>query len=237
MLVISGLGAKLLEIGAVQQFEEGRAEHRLALPTELDFPRLTQPLDRPVEGDDRHEPECCLPTPRASLVIRAVFCHTGTPRSLCGRQAASPPPNRAPDYNRDPDGALLERTIDIRWRDLDPLGHVNNAVYATYLEEARDRWLMQTLEGITPITDFALVRVAIDYKSEIVFDDLTVTSTCRPVRIGNSSVTTAETVTKPGGAIAASAEAVIVVRDVEAGRSRPLRPDERTALEKQIEAS
>ena len=46
----------------------------------------------------------------------------------------------------------------------DALGHVNNAVYATYFEEARDRWLMQALAGITPITDFALARVAIDYK-------------------------------------------------------------------------
>ena len=132
---------------------------------------------------------------------------------------------------------MFERTIDIRWRDLDPLGHVNNAVYATYLEEARDRWLMQALEGITPITDFALVRVAIDYKSEIVFGDLTVTSACRPRKIGNSSVTTTETVTKRDGGVAASAEAVIVVRDVETGRSRPLRDDERGALEQQLEAS
>ena len=129
---------------------------------------------------------------------------------------------------------MFERTIDIRWRDLDALGHVNNAVYATYLEEARDRWLMQALEGITPITDFALARVAIDYKSEIVFDDRTVTATCDVLRIGNSSITTVETVTKSDGILAASAEAVVVARDVEARRSRPLRPDERAALEQQL---
>ena len=129
---------------------------------------------------------------------------------------------------------MFERTIDIRWRDLDALGHVNNAVYATYFEEARDRWLMQALAGITPITDFALARVAIDYKSEIVFDDLTVTASCQLLRIGNSSFTTIETVTKSDGIVAAIAEAVMVARDVEAGRSRPLRPDERVALELQL---
>ena len=32
-------------------------------------------------------------------------------------------------------------TFDIRWRDLDALGHVNNAVYFTYLEQARIRYL------------------------------------------------------------------------------------------------
>ncbi|MGI9659687.1 MAG: acyl-CoA thioesterase [Gaiellaceae bacterium] len=129
---------------------------------------------------------------------------------------------------------MFERTIDIRWRDLDALGHVNNAVYATYLEEARDRLLMQALEGITPITDFALARVAIDYKSEIVFDDRAVTATCAVLRIGNSSITTSETVTKSDGVLAASAEAVMVARDVAAKRSRPLRPDERAALEQQL---
>jgi acyl-CoA thioester hydrolase len=130
---------------------------------------------------------------------------------------------------------VFERTIDIRWRDLDALGHVNNAVYATYVEEARDRWLMQALEGITPITEFALVRVAIDYKSEIVFGDGTVTSTCRVSRIGNSSITTVESVVKPDGTVAASGEAVMVARDVASGRSRPLRPDERAALEQHLE--
>ena len=126
---------------------------------------------------------------------------------------------------------MFERTIDIRWRDLDALGHVNNAVYATYLEEARDRWLMETLEGITPITEFVLARVAIDYKREIVFDDRTVRASCRPLRIGNSSVTTAETITKADGTVAASAEAVMVARDVAAGRSRALNAAERAAIE------
>ena len=159
------------------------------------------------------------------------------PKALCAYVSAMSASNARTRVRSRPGEPVFERTIDIRWRDLDALGHVNNAVYATYLEEARNRWLLQTLEGIAKITEFALVRVAIDYKSEIVFDDLTVTASCAPLRIGNSSITTAETVTKRDGVIAASAEAVIVVRDVEAGRSRPLRPDERAALEQQLDAS
>tara|TARA_B100000686_G_scaffold341754_1_gene419646 strand:+ start:491 stop:886 length:396 start_codon:yes stop_codon:yes gene_type:complete len=129
---------------------------------------------------------------------------------------------------------VFKRKIDIRWRDLDALGHVNNAVYATYLEEARDRWLMQTLEGITPITEFVLAHVSINYKSEILFNDLSVTVTCHPLRIGNSSVTTSEIITKSDGTLAANAEAVMVARDIETGRSRPLNFNEQSALKNQL---
>ena len=41
--------------------------------------------------------------------------------------------------------AAFEKRIEIRWRDLDAYGHVNNAVYLNYLEEARDEWLNRTL--------------------------------------------------------------------------------------------
>src|SRR3982751_3811505 len=36
---------------------------------------------------------------------------------------------------------MHEKRIEIRWRDVDAYGHVNNAVYLTYLEEVRDEWL------------------------------------------------------------------------------------------------
>src|SRR4029079_15408617 len=35
-------------------------------------------------------------------------------------------------------GNVHEKQIEIRWRDQDAYGHVNNAVYLTYLEEVRD---------------------------------------------------------------------------------------------------
>ena len=32
--------------------------------------------------------------------------------------------------------------VEVRFRDLDALGHVNNAVYLTYLESARMAWYL-----------------------------------------------------------------------------------------------
>ena len=50
---------------------------------------------------------------------------------------------------------MIELPMRIRWRDVDSYGHVNNAVYLTYLEEARDRWVEATLPG----TNFVIVRM------------------------------------------------------------------------------
>ena len=51
------------------------------------------------------------------------------------------------------------------------------------------------------------------------------------VRVGTSSLTLREAVRKLDGTLAAEAEAVIVARDRETGRSRPLTDTERAALE------
>ena len=48
----------------------------------------------------------------------------------------------------------------VRFRDCDALGHVNNAVYSTYLEEAR----MDILGGLR---EFILARVEIDFRAEL----------------------------------------------------------------------
>jgi len=41
------------------------------------------------------------------------------------------------------DGFRLVVPVTVRFRDCDALGHVNNAVYFTYLEEARFRWFRE----------------------------------------------------------------------------------------------
>ena len=42
-------------------------------------------------------------------------------------------------------GTVFERPVDVRWRDVDALGHVNHAVFLTYLEEARDAFYICAL--------------------------------------------------------------------------------------------
>jgi acyl-CoA thioester hydrolase len=131
---------------------------------------------------------------------------------------------------------MHEKAIEIRWRDMDAFRHVNNAVYLTYLEEARDEWLGNVLGAMESIWDFVLARVAIDFRREIYQYDDYVVVTCRLDRIGRSSVRTREEVRKPDGQLAAEAEAVLVARDLGEGHSRPLTPAERHAFEHELAA-
>ena len=129
---------------------------------------------------------------------------------------------------------MLEKRIEIRWRDVDAYGHVNNAVYLNYLEEARDAWVQEVLGAASGSTwDFVLVRVAIDFKAELTQDDGAVFVTCELERIGRSSVATREEVRKLDGTISAASTSVVVPRDPRTGRSRPLTDAERAALEAQ----
>jgi acyl-CoA thioester hydrolase len=123
-----------------------------------------------------------------------------------------------------------EKRIEIRWRDLDALRHVNNAVYATYLEEARDEWFVRALGPGGKFWDYVLARVAIDFRRELTQDDDAVVIRTRLVRIGTSSLTFREEISSLEGWVAAEAESVVVARDRDTGLSRPLTDVERAAL-------
>jgi acyl-CoA thioester hydrolase len=132
---------------------------------------------------------------------------------------------------------MLERRIEIRWRDLDAYGHVNNAVYLNYLEEARDAWVHEVLGKVTDTWDFVLARVAVDFKSELTQEDAAVLVRCSLDSFGRSSVRTREEIVKSDGTLSAVAESVIVPRDPKAGSSRPLTDEERSALERELDGS
>jgi acyl-CoA thioester hydrolase len=123
--------------------------------------------------------------------------------------------------------------IVIRWRDIDAYGHVNNAVYLNYLEEARDR-LVEELFGDAMAWDFVLAHVGIDFRNELVLADAEVVVRCGIASVGRSSIRTREEIRKLDGTLAAEAESVIVPRDREKNRSRPLTEAEREVLAVQI---
>jgi acyl-CoA thioester hydrolase len=129
-----------------------------------------------------------------------------------------------------------EKQVEIRWRDVDAYMHVNNAVYATYLEECRDEWLTGVLGGKGE-WDFVLARVAIDFRRELRLEDEAVVVSCSLERIGNSSVVLREQIRTRDGELAAESEAVLVARDRELGRSRPLTEAELAAFERELSAS
>jgi acyl-CoA thioester hydrolase len=112
--------------------------------------------------------------------------------------------------------------------------HVNNAVYATYLEECRDEWVERALGGAGDSWDLVLARVAIDFRRELRLEDEEVVVSCALERIGNSSLTLREQIRTREGELAAEAEAVLVARDRERGRSRPLTEAERSAFERSL---
>ena len=125
--------------------------------------------------------------------------------------------------------------IPIRWRDVDAYGHVNNAVFLNYLEEARDR-LVGSLFGDRS-WDFVVARVAIDFRTELNQDDREAVVSSWVTGFGNSSVRTAERVVKADGTLSAEAESVLVPRDPATGRSRPLSDEEKGILKAAIAAA
>ena len=128
---------------------------------------------------------------------------------------------------------MYEKEIEIRWRDMDAYGHVNNGVYLSYLEEARDEWLEQALGSAGSGWDYVLARVAIDFVKELRQEDDRVVVRCSLERLGTSSLHLREEILTRDR-LAARAEAVLVAYDRQAGCSRPLTAAERQTLEQEL---
>ena len=124
---------------------------------------------------------------------------------------------------------MHEKEIEIRWRDLDPYGHVNHAVFLTYLEEVRDEWLIGAVGD--DALGYVVARVEIDYRRELTQADDCVIARIRLDSLGTSSVRTVEELAIRHGEVAAEAKAVLVACD-EQRNPRPLTDDERTVLER-----
>jgi acyl-CoA thioester hydrolase len=122
----------------------------------------------------------------------------------------------------------VEVPVTVRWRDFDALGHVNNAVFLTFLETGRDRFF-HSLVGDT-FLDLVLVRLEIDFKAEIPMGAEEVLVTCRATDIGRTSMRTSEQILLPGGDLAAQSQTVIVARDATTRSSRPWTDEERAVL-------
>ena len=119
--------------------------------------------------------------------------------------------------------------VPVRFSDADAMGHVNNATFLTYLEDARIRFLGELVPDVMK-AGLIMARSECDYLRPIRLSR-------RPVRvaiwvesISTSSFRLGYTIEQEGQ-VAARASTVVVAYDYAAGRSRPLRDIERTALE------
>ena len=112
----------------------------------------------------------------------------------------------------------------VRFRDLDPMGHVNNAVFLTYIESARAAFL-QHLGAVQTLEDLAIIvaRVEIDFRAPVRFGD-EVEVTVRATRFGEKSFDL-EHELRVGDTVVAEAKTVLVTYDYE--RREPVSiPDE-----------
>lgn len=123
-------------------------------------------------------------------------------------------------------GYRFRHPVEVRFRDLDTLGHVNNAVYLTYLESARIAWWLhvtsrQELSGLNMI----LARVELDFRAPVEFGArLEVGVRCASVR-RSSFVVESKIAERASGRVVAEARKVLVYYDYAASRSAPL-PEE-----------
>lgn len=125
-----------------------------------------------------------------------------------------------------------ELTLDVplRSRDVDSLGHVNQAVYHELLEDARVALLGGLGLGMGGRFTFVLARVELDYRREVRLEDGPVRLWASIGDVGRSSVTVVNEVHRADGVLAATGRAVLVAWDGEARGSRPLTDEERSAL-------
>jgi len=125
-----------------------------------------------------------------------------------------------------PEGSVR---IALRWRDMDMLGHLNQAVYHELLEEGRSELLLsRSADGRG--FPWVLARVELDYRHEVRHDAGHVDVVSRIVRVGGKSVTIAHEIRLPDGAVAAAGSSVLVAWDMRERTSRTLTDDERAAL-------
>jgi acyl-CoA thioester hydrolase len=117
--------------------------------------------------------------------------------------------------------------IPVRFRDLDPLTHVNNALFNTYLEEARIKFLGEVGQMETEFTEgktFVLVKCTIEYLKQIKFPATVLVGTGIG-EVGNSSITALQGIyDKESKALVGVAESTGVWFDMK--KQRPTRlPD------------
>jgi acyl-CoA thioester hydrolase len=115
--------------------------------------------------------------------------------------------------------------IRVRFRDLDPMQHVNNAVYATYLEQARANYYEDVVGVPLAEIDTVLAEIQVSYEQPIESVGSVVVVALEIDDVGRSSIhMTYEMRPADGGERYATASSVQVYFDPETGESEPI-PD------------
>lgn len=114
-------------------------------------------------------------------------------------------------------------TVDVRYQDYDILGHVNNAVYLTYLEDARSAFLSERVGLSVGEIDMVIAHIEVDFLAPVEDAD-EVDVAIAVTAVGDTSFTMAYEI-RDDGDVVLEGESVQVTIDPETGESRPI-PDE-----------
>lgn len=120
----------------------------------------------------------------------------------------------------------------VRWDDLDAFGHINNATYLTYIQEARAHftWYSRKEKGLEPmLADMVVGRAEVDFIEPIYEGGFDLDVAIWVSRIGNSSFDLSYELTSSHG-LHARGRTVQVAVSMETKRSRPLSQEEREFL-------
>jgi len=109
----------------------------------------------------------------------------------------------------------------VRFRDLDAKGHVNNAVYLTYMESARIEFFVH-MGAISGVDDLSIIvaRMEMDFRAPLELGE-TVEIGVRAARFGTKSFDL-EYELRAGGRLVVEAKSVCVGYDYESGETVPI---------------
>lgn len=113
--------------------------------------------------------------------------------------------------------------VEVRFRDLDAMGHVNNAVYLTYFEQARLAFWLAVHPGSAPgeavapeRIGFVVARAECDYASPVRLGERLLVG-CRAGDFGTTSFAFDYRVVAAGGSVDAEVRLVASGRTVQVG--------------------
>jgi acyl-CoA thioester hydrolase len=122
--------------------------------------------------------------------------------------------------------------VAIRFSDIDNVGHVNNAIYLTYFEEARLSYWHEKIEWNLKEHGIIVGRTEVNYLKQIKLEDK-IFCYVRTTRIGNSSFDVMHVLVKQtahGEEICTSCKTVCVSYDYTACKSIPIPQKERARM-------
>lgn len=117
--------------------------------------------------------------------------------------------------------------VEVQYRDLDPRAHVNHAVYVSYMEQAKGRFMADEMGIELADINTVMRHLEVDYRAPVEPGD-TVAVAVRPAAVGETSFTLDYYLSVDGEVVATGR--TVSVRLDEDGRPEPLPDDWRAVL-------